>query len=312
MKFKLLTLVLLAALLAALAVACDDDEEDGDGEEETSKPTETAGFPLTFTDDDGDEITLEAQPERIVALAPSFVEVLFEVGAGEQIVAADENTDYPPEADAIPKLSGFDPSVEAIVETDPDVVLIQFDPGTLTDSLGQSGIPVATLGSPADIDGVYKQIETIGQVSGHGEEAGDLVGEMQSEIADVVAEIPTEADAPTVFHEVDNTLFSVGPGSFIHDIYVVLLAENIAQGTGEAYPQLNNEAVIAANPEVIILADEEFGETPETVAARPGWDAIAAVQSGRIHGVDPDLISRPGPRLPDTIQQISEYLYPEG
>jgi iron complex transport system substrate-binding protein len=311
MKFKLLTLVLLAALFAALAVACDDDEENGDDEEETAKPTEAAGFPLTFTDDSGAEVTLEAEPERIVALAPSFVEVLFEVGAGEQIVAADENTDYPPEAESIPKLSGFDPSVEAIVETDPDVVLIQFDPGTLTDSLTQSGIPVATLGSPADIDGVYKQIETIGLLSGHGEEAEALVSEMQSELADVVAEIPTDAHAPTVFHEVDNTLFSVGPGSFIHDIYVVLLAENIAEATGEAYPQLNNEAVIAANPEVIILADEKFGETPETVAARPGWDAIAAVQSGRIHGVDPDLISRPGPRLPETIQQISEYLYPE-
>jgi cobalamin transport system substrate-binding protein len=313
MKFKLLTLALIAALFAALAVACDDDEDDGDsGDEASPKPSEAVeAFPLTFTDDDGDEITLDAQPDRIVALAPSFVEVLFEVGAGEQIVAADENTDYPPEAESIPKLSGFDPSVEAIVETDPDIVLLQFDPGGLSDALNASNIPVATLASPADIDGVFKQIETIGALSGHSDQAEVLALDMQTQIVDTVASIPAEAERPTVFHEVDNTLFSVGPGSFIHDIYVILEAENIAEATGEAYPQLNNEAVIAANPQVIILADEEFGETPETVGARPGWDAIAAVQTGHIHGVDPDLISRPGPRLPETIQQIAEYLYPE-
>ena len=307
MKFKLTALALLAALAFALGVACsDDDDENGDGE--TTTPA--AAFPLTFTDDAGNEVTLDAEPVRIVALQPSFVEVLFEIGAGEKVVAVDQNTDYPPEADSLTKLSGFDPSVEAIVAEGPDLVLIQYDPGTLTDSLEASGIAVALLASPETLEGVYDQIETIGRVSGQPDKATGLVSEMREEIADVVATIPEGAEAPTVFHEVDNTLYSVGPGSFIHDIYVTLGATNVAEATGEAYPQLNNEAVIAANPAVIILADEEFGETLETVAARPGWSAIAAVQSGRIHGVDPDLISRPGPRLPETVQQIADYLYP--
>jgi iron complex transport system substrate-binding protein len=306
MKFKLSALLLLAALAFVLGVACsDDDDEDGD-----ATATPAAAFPLTFSDDAGNEVTLNAAPERIVALQPSFVEVLFEIGAGESVVAVDQNTDYPPEADGLTKLSGFDPSVEAIVTEDPDLVLIQYDPGTLTDALEASGIPVALLASPETLDGVYEQIGTIGQISGQTDEATDLVSEMREEVADIVATIPEGPEAPTVFHEVDNTLYSVGPGSFIHDIYVVLGADNIAEATGEAYPQLNNEAVIVANPAVIILADEEFGETVETVGARPGWSAIAAVQSGRVHGVDPDLISRPGPRLPETIQQIAEYLYP--
>jgi iron complex transport system substrate-binding protein len=309
MRLRLLVLVLLAACAVALAACSDDD--DGDGEEVEVTPTTEAAFPLTITDDADNEVTLEAEPERIVALAPSYVEVLFEIGAGDKVVAADENTDYPPEAADIPKLSGFDPSVEAIVNEDPDLVLIQFDPGTLTDSLTTNGIPVALLGSPETLDGVYEQIQTIGDLSGQPEEAATLVSDMREEIADVVAQIPEGPEPPSVFHEVDNTLFSVGPGSFIHDIYVILAAENIAESTGEAYPQLNNEAVISANPDVIILADEEFGETPETVAARPGWDAISAVQTGRIHGVDPDLISRPGPRLPETVAALEEYLYPE-
>jgi iron complex transport system substrate-binding protein len=303
MKVTLLALVLLAALFTALAVACDDDDDEDDGADATDAPkaTETADFPLTLTDDAGAEVTVEEEPERIVALAPSFVEVLFAVDAGERVVAVDENSDYPAEVASLPKLSGFDPSVEAIVAEEPDLVLIQFDPGGLTDALEASDVTVVTLASPEDMEGVYKQINTIGRLSGHADEATDVVSVMREDVADVVATIPEGIESPSVFHEVDNTLYSVGPGSFIHDIYVILLAENVAADAGSAYPQLNNEAVIAANPDVIILADEEFGETLETVAARPGWSTIAAVQSGRVHGVAPDLISRPGPRLPETI-----------
>jgi len=309
MKFRVLTLVLLAALFAALGAACSDDDEESAGATATTAPA--AAFPLTITDDAGSEVTLDAEPERIVALAPSYVEVLFEIGAGDKVVAADQNADYPPEAAALTKLSGFDPSIEAIVAEDPDLVLIQFDPGGLADALDSSDIPVVLLASPETLQGVYDQIETIGQLSGSTDQATGLVSEMREEIEGVVAGIPEGAQGPSVFHEVDNTLFSVGPGSFIHDIYEILLAENIAADTGSAYPQLNNEAIIAANPDVIILADEEFGETAETVGARPGWAEIAAVQSGRIYGVDPDLISRPGPRLPETVRQLAEYMYPE-
>jgi iron complex transport system substrate-binding protein len=114
-----------------------------------------------------------------------------------------------------------------------------------------------------------------------------------------------------VFHELDNTLYSVGPGSFLHDVYATLRAENIAEATGQPFPQLNPEAVIAANPQVIILADEEFGESADTVAARPGWDQISAVRDGRVHGADPDIFSRPGPRVVQAIEILKPLLYPE-
>ncbi len=118
-------------------------------------------------------------------------------------------------------------------------------------------------------------------------------------------------DAPTFFHEVDNTYYTAGPGSFIADLYDELSAENIAESTGQAFPQMSAEAIIAADPQVIILADEDAGESPETVAARPGWDVIAAVKDGRVHVVSPDIISRPGPRLVEALETLAGLLYPE-
>ncbi|MCI0814874.1 MAG: ABC transporter substrate-binding protein, partial [Chloroflexi bacterium] len=117
-------------------------------------------------------------------------------------------------------------------------------------------------------------------------------------------------DAPTFFHEVDNTYYTAGPGSFIADLYDELGADNIAESTGQAFPQMSAEAIIAADPQVIILADEDAGESPETVAARPGWDVISAVQNDRVHIVSPDIISRPGPRLVEALDTLAGFLYP--
>ena len=101
-------------------------------------------------------------------------------------------------------------------------------------------------------------------------------------------------------------------GLLIGSIYARLRATNIAgDGGGTAYPQLTQEAIIAANPTVIVLADEEFGVTVESVRARPGWDAIDAVRNDRIYPIDPDIISRPGPRIVDALEQLAQQFYPE-
>jgi iron complex transport system substrate-binding protein len=161
-----------------------------------------------------------------------------------------------------------------------------------------------------DIAGVLEQIELLGEATGHSSEAGLLVSTMQDEIDGIVAEHEGE-DAPAVYHELDNQYFSAGTGSFIGDLYNTLGAENIADATGEAYPQLSAEAIIDANPDVIILADEGLGENADTVSARPGWDTITAVQDGRIYGIDPDIISRPGPRIVDALAPLADSLYAE-
>lgn len=320
MRYVKLLTPLLAALIISAVAACGDDDDDVNptptaapattaAASETEQP-DGATFPLTITDDAGVEVTLEAPPEAIVALAPSFVEVLFDLGAEDKIVAADENTDYPPEAESIPKISGFSPSIEGIAAYEPDVVLIFFDPGDLQTSLINLGIPTLFLATPPTIDGVYDQIRTLGVITGTEEEADAIVSQMETDIAAIVDGIE-DADGPSLYFELDAALFTVGPGSFPDEIFNLLGATNIAQPTGEAYPQMSAEAIIAAEPDVIILADADFGETPETVAARPGWDATPAVQDSRVYGVPAALLSRPTVRLVDDIQMVADLLYPE-
>ncbi len=302
-------LLMMVLLTVALFQACNDDD-DGDA---TATPTEEASaeFPVTITDDTGAEVTLKAEPEAIVALSPSFVEVLYAIDAGDSLVAVDENSDYPAEAEALPKVSGFEPSVEEIAAHEPDLVLLSFDPSGLVTALGNLGIPSLFLANPADLEGVYTQIETIGMASGRLEEAETVTAEMETEIAAIVEQVSDVDQGPRAFHELDNTLFTVGPGSFQGSIYDLLKAQNIANSTGEPTPQLSSEAVIAADPEVIALADAAFGESAETVAARPGWAAISAVTSNRVKPVDDDLLSRPGPRVVDGIEELASILYPE-
>ncbi|MFQ5472201.1 MAG: ABC transporter substrate-binding protein [Dehalococcoidia bacterium] len=315
-SFWVLPVLVAVALLALAACGGDDEEVGGPSPSPTAvttpapKTPTAVEFDVTITDGNGDELTFDEPPGRVVALAPSFVEIFCAVDACDVLVAVDENSNYPPEVESIAKLSGFDPSVEAIVASEPDLVVLSFDPGGLQDALEGLGIPVLFLESPRSLAEVYDQIALLGDVVGKRVQAAAVVADMQGRVGTVTSLLPA-GGGPSVYHELDSTLFSVGPGSFIGDLYDVLGAANIANATGSAFPQLSNEAIIEANPEVIILGDEGLGETVESVAARPGWDTISAVQTGRIHGIDPDLISRPGPRIVDALEDLAKFLYPE-
>jgi iron complex transport system substrate-binding protein len=327
---------LLAALLASLAavvVACgDDDEEGGGGTTQTpagSSPEagafepfdcegdypgtepDASAFPLEETDDTGAAVSFEAPPEAIVSLSAAHVEVLYAIGAGDQLIAGDLFSDCPAAAAELEQLDSFNPSVEAITALEPDLVVLGFSNPDLQTALEGVGISSLLLEPPADVDGVLVDLELLGRVTGHPEEAIAYAAGMDARIDEIVAELP-EADAPPkVFHEVDNLLYTAGPGSFVGDLYEILKVENIAEATGEPFPQMTQEAIIEAAPDVIVLADEEAGESAETVSARPGWDAIPAVQDRRIYAVDPDIVSRPGPRVIEALETLSGLLYEE-
>jgi iron complex transport system substrate-binding protein len=300
----------LALLLALVFAACGDDDEAPPAQSsETPLP---AAFPVTLTDDGGGEVTFEQAPERIVALAPSFVAVLFELGAGDAIVAAGENTVDPPEAASIPKISGFDPSVETIVSYEPDLVMICCsDTSGLAQALEAAGVTSMRFDTPTTVEGVYAQIELIGAVVGKSAEAEAVVDGMRSDIEALVSQLGDVQNGPRTFIELDPQLFSVGPGSFMHEALTLLKAENITEATGEPYPQMSNEGVIAADPEVIVLSDGDFGESPESVAARPGWGAISAVENSRVHPVPGAFLSQAAPRLVDDLEELARLLYPE-
>ena len=274
-------------------------------------PTEASAFPLEVTDSVGNTVTLEAPPQRITSLSAGHTEILYAIGAGDQVAAVDSTSDCPQEANDLPKVDAFTPSVEAIAELEPDLVIIFFDPGDLQSSLQGLDIPVLNLASPSSVEGVYDQVDLLGEATGHAIDAARLIADMQAEVEEIRSEIGDVADAPTVFHEIDNIYFTAGPGSFIADLYDILGAENIADATGQAFPQMSAEAIIEADPEVIILADEDAGESPDTVRDRPGWGSVSAVRNSRIHVVDPDIVSRPGPRLVEALRTLAAYLYPE-
>ncbi len=273
-------------------------------------PPDTAAFPVEIADSVGNSVTLEAPPQRIASLSAGHTEILYAIGAGDQVVAVDNTSDCPQATDALPKVDAFTPSVEAIAELEPDLIVIFFDPGDLQSSLQALDIPVLNLAAPASVQGVYDQTALLGEATGHADGAAGLVEGMQAAVADIQSEIGELTDAPTVFHEVDNTYYTAGPGSFIGDLYDILGAENIADATGQPFPQMSAEAIIAADPEVIVLADEDAGETPDTVKARPGWGSVSAVQNDRVHVIDPDIVSRPGPRLVEALRTLAAFLYP--
>jgi iron complex transport system substrate-binding protein len=213
-------------------------------------------------------------------------------------------------AQELPQVDSFNPSVEAITALEPDLVFMFYEPGGLREALEGAGVKVFFLNTPESVTGVYDQMELVGQLTGHIQEAGNYVAGMTARINEITEGLP-DTEAPSVFHELDNQLFTVGPGSFVGDLYDILEAQNVAAETGEAYPQMSNEAVIAAAPGVIILADEAAGESAETVSARPGWESIPAVQNADIYPVDPDIVSRPGPRLVEALEVLSVLLYGE-
>lgn len=327
-RFWLVALLLLALTMGA---GCGDDEGDGEDGAATVAGTaspavapieafdctkeypgtepDASNFPLRLADDSGKQVDIDAPPSRIVSLSAAHVEVLYAIGAGDQLVAGDLFSDCPAAAEELEHVDSFTPSVEAITALEPDLVILGFPADELQTALDGVGITSFLMEPPPDVIGVLDQMEQVGQITGHLKEAGDYVAGMNARIEEIVTELPDTAP-PSVFHEVDNTLFTAGPTSFVGDLYEILEARNIADDTGEAFPQMSAEAVIAAAPEVIILADEEAGENTQTVAARPGWDTIPAVQNGRVHAVDPDIVSRPGPRLINALETLMGLLYP--
>jgi iron complex transport system substrate-binding protein len=313
------SLLLMALVVAlAVAVACEDG-----GEEPTPKASPTgpgpvqvqASYPLTIVDSVGREVAIEAQPQRIASLSPAATEILFAIGAGDQVIAVDNYSNYPEEAATRQQLDAYEPNLEAIAGVRPDLVLLFYDPGELADSLERLGITTAVLGSveetPESVEAVFDQIRLLGQMTDHIQEAERLVAEMQDRVDAVEEALADVEQGPRIFHEVDATLYTAAPNSFVGGLYEILKAQNLASGADQPFPQLTQEVIIERDPEVIILADSAYGESADTVKARPGWGSISAVRNDRIFAIDPDIVSRPGPRCVDALDTLAEFLYPE-
>ncbi|MBT8201765.1 MAG: ABC transporter substrate-binding protein [Acidimicrobiia bacterium] len=261
-------------------------------------------FPVTVETDQG-PVTLPQRPDRIVSLSATHTEMLYAVGAGPQVVATDLFSNYPPQAELTPKLDAFSFSIEEVAAQDPDLVILAFDFQGEADALAALEIPFLLLGPPATLEGALQQHLVVGAATGHGEAAEALVEEVSAGVAEII-EAATPYAGTTIFHEVDETLFSATSGSFIGDLYGRLGFVNIADAAGVdgPFPQLTAEFVVDQDPEFIFLADAGFGVTPESVAERPGWDTISAVAEDNVVALDGDIAGRWGPRTVDLLGSI--------
>ena len=254
------------------------------------------------------EDEFEYEFQRIVSISPTGTEIVFAVGAGDRVVAVDEYSYFPPEA-PVTDLSGWNPNVEAIASYDPDLVVMHTD-GDVIASLEALGIAVLVHDAPITFDDVYAQITQFGEILQQVDQAAQVVSGMQSQIADLVEAAP-DGSGLSYFHELDNTLYSVTSGTFIGHVYSLFGLTNVADpadedGSSYGYPQLSDEYLLDADPDLIFLADIKCcNQSAETVAERPGWDLLSAVRNGRVVELDDDIVSRWGPRLVDFVAAIS-------
>lgn len=283
----------------------------------TSAPPPAAAG-ITFTDDLGRTVELAATPQRIVSIAPSVTEMLFAIGAGDQVVGVTEFCNFPPEAQEREKIGGFSVrsiSVEAIVGLEPDLVIAgTADQAPISEALEPLGVNIVVL-APLSFADVYANISALGEITGNADQAQQVADEMQERVdavVAVVAEIPAD-ERPRVFYEVfGEPLITAGPDTFIGEMIDLAGATNIFADVNEDYPQISAEEVVARDPQVILAPDShQPAPTPELLAQRPGWAEISAVQNERVYQMDGDMVSRPGPRLADALEAMVAALYPE-
>ncbi|MQY09425.1 ABC transporter substrate-binding protein [Actinomadura macrotermitis] len=290
-----------AAGILTLAAGCggsDDGKSEGAGKAVTVQAANGA-------------VTVPAAPKRIVSLAPTHTESLFAIGAGAQVVAADEYSTYPANAPKT-KLSGFKPNVEAITKYNPDLVVLSNDSDGIVKALEKVKVPVLLEPAAATMDEAYDEILDLGKATGHAAEAEKVTADMRGKIQQIVAGVPQPPAGKrfSYFHELDDHLSTVTSKTFIGQIYGLFALRNVADAadkSGSGYPQMSAEGLLKANPDLVFLGDTKCcSQTPATVAKRPGWQDLTAVKKQQVVGLDDDIASRWGPRMPELVKTIGD------
>ncbi len=242
--------------------------------------------------------------ERIISLSPTATEILFALEAGNQVVAVDDQSNFP-ETAPMTSLSGYTPNIESIAEYQPDLVVASYDPGDLV--VGLKALEVTTLLQPAasSMEDTYVQINELGVLTGRQSEASELIESIKSDLDEIASK--KVGEGLTYYHEIDNTFYSPTSKTFLGKLYSLLGLSNVADPAiegGFGWPQLSAEFIIDADPDLIFLGNANWGESAETVAARPGWGSMTAVEKSQVIPVDTDTSGRWGPRVVDFLKSV--------
>jgi iron complex transport system substrate-binding protein len=321
--------ILLVTLLVALMTACASQATPTSAPVATEVTTTEAvateapvteapsASTLTFTDGLGREVTLNGPAQQIVSIAPSNTEILFAIGAGDQVIGRDQFSDYPEAAQNVTDIgSAFEElNTELIISLKPDLVLAaEINTPEQVKALEDLGVTVYYLNNPHTLEEMYSNLEIVAQLTGHEAEAATLIESLKQRVVAVDEKIAPISSRPSVFYELDSTdpakPFTAGKDTFITLLIERAGGHNIAADL-EGYPQMSLEQIVAADPTMIILGDSMWGVTPEAVASRPGWENLSAVKNGQVVPFEDNLVSRPGPRLVDGLEQLAKLLHPE-
>jgi iron complex transport system substrate-binding protein len=272
--------------------------------------------PGTYTDDMGRAVAIDQAPQRIVSFGPSITEILFALGLEEKVVGVSNYCDYPEAAKLKAKVGdAFNPSLERIVELEPDLVLT-LKQEQLNRELDALGIKFMVL-DPEDIDGIWGDIELVGEITGTEKKAEELIEDMQDSISQVIA-LVEDAPEVRVFFIVDATdltlPWTAGTGSFIDALITMAGGENIAAKAQGAWVQFSLEQIVSADPEIIVIQTMTGGiptVSKEGLEEHPVWGEMTAVKQGKICFINGDLVSRPGPRIVQGLEEMAKIIHPE-
>ncbi|CAG0936524.1 Vitamin B12-binding protein [Thermoflexales bacterium] len=274
--------------------------------------------PIKLTDGLGRSIELAAPAQRIISIAPSNTEILFALGAGQQVIGREELSDYPAEAQDVPSIgSVFDKlNTEAIVALQPDLILAaEINSPEQVKALEDLKLTVYWLPNPKKFEDLYPNLETVGKLTGRSTEAAQLIESIKTRYDAVTQKVAGATEKPVVFYEIDATdptkPWTPGPGSFIDAMLTLAGGQNVGAALKDPFAQISSEELVAQNPAVILLGDAPYGVTVESVGQRAGWSALKAVQNDAVYTFDDNLVSRPGPRLIDGLETLAKLLHPE-
>jgi iron complex transport system substrate-binding protein len=265
----------------------------------------------------GRSVAFRESPQRIISMAPSNTEILFAVGAAEQVVGRDEYSDFPPEALEVTSIGSTygELNTEAIVALEPDLILVaEITPIEQIEALSALGLTVFQVPNPMSFDDLFDNFETVGLITGQQEPAAELVESFAARV-DAVEAAVADASTVRVFYEVDGTdptaPWTTGAGTFQQVLIEMVKGENIAADL-QGWGSMSLERIVERDPEVIIFGEGPWvPTTSESLAQRSGWGGISAVLDGKVHGVDTNWVDRPGPRLVDALERFARVIHPE-
>lgn len=303
---------LVAAAVATLAACSSSGGDEPSGGGSSSRTTAAAAYPVTLHTSNGG-VTIAKRPTAILSLSPTATEMLFAIGAGDQVKAVDKNSNYPADAPHT-TLDAYQLNVEAVAQRRPDLVVSSGLTAAQAKQLKTLGITTLVEPAATTIEQTYDEITQLGQATGHRAGAAALVARMKKQIAAIVAAAPKPARAETYYWELDPTFYSVATSTFVGQVLHLLGLTSIADSAKGAaasggYPQLSAEFILKASPDYVFLADTRCcKQSPASVAKRPGWSALDAVKQGRVVALDDDIASRWGPRIVDLLRTVADAL----